>query len=38
VKYDADKLTSAQIKKKLALRNHAPVLHQSDSGEVAKVE
>jgi copper chaperone CopZ len=33
VKYDADKLTPAQIKKKLALRNHAPVTHRHDSGE-----
>jgi copper chaperone CopZ len=36
VKYDADKLTSAQIKKKLALRNHAPVMHQTDSGKDSK--
>jgi len=32
VKYDADKLTSDQIKKKLALRNHAPLMRQSGSG------
>jgi copper chaperone CopZ len=38
VKYDANKLTSAQIKKKLALRKHAPVIHQSDSGEDGKLE
>jgi len=38
VKYDADKLTSAEIKKKLALRNHAPGIHRSDSGEDSKVE
>ena len=38
VKYDADKLTSAQIKKKLALRNQAPVIHRSDSGEDSKTE
>jgi copper chaperone CopZ len=38
VKYDADKLTSAQIKKKLALRSHSPILHQTDSGEDSKVE
>ena len=31
VKYDADKLTSDQIKKKLALRNHAPVWFWRDS-------
>jgi copper chaperone CopZ len=37
VKYDADKLTSAEIKKKLARRNHAPVTHQTDSGEDSKV-
>lgn len=38
VKYDANKLTSAQIRKKLALRNHAPVMHQTDSGEGSKIE
>jgi len=38
VKYDADKLTSAEIRKKLALRNHAPVIHRSDSGEDSKVK
>ncbi|HUI24301.1 MAG TPA: heavy-metal-associated domain-containing protein [Nitrososphaerales archaeon] len=38
VKYDADKLTPAQIKKKLALRIHAPVIHGSDSGENSKVK
>jgi copper chaperone CopZ len=38
VKYDADKLTPTQIKKKLALRNHAPVIHRSDSGEDSKVK
>jgi copper chaperone CopZ len=38
VKYDADKLTSAQIRKKLALRNHASVMRQTDSGEGSKVE
>jgi copper chaperone CopZ len=38
VKYDADKLTSAQIKKKLTLRNHAPVMHQTGAGEDSKVE
>ena len=31
VKYDADKLTPAQIKKKLAPRNHASVIHRPDS-------
>ncbi|HUK79659.1 MAG TPA: heavy-metal-associated domain-containing protein [Nitrososphaerales archaeon] len=36
VKFDADKLTSAQIKNRLALRNHAPVIHRSREG--AKVE
>jgi copper chaperone CopZ len=38
VKYDADKLTPAQIKKKLALGNHVPVTHRSDSGEDSKAE
>ena len=38
VKYDADKLTSAQVKKKLALSIHAPVTHQTDPGEDSKVE
>ena len=33
VKYDADKLTSDQIKKKLALRNHAPVIRRPGSGK-----
>jgi copper chaperone CopZ len=37
VKYDADRLTSAQIKKKLSLRNHAPVMRRSDSGGKSKV-
>ena len=37
VKYDADKLTSAQIKKKLALRSYSPLMHQTDSGEDSKV-
>jgi copper chaperone CopZ len=32
VKYDANKLTSAQVKKKLALGNHTPVTSQTDSG------
>jgi len=32
VKYDADKLTPSQIKKKLALGNHASVVRRSDSG------
>jgi copper chaperone CopZ len=32
VKYDADKLTSDQIKKKLALRSHAPVMRRPVSG------
>jgi copper chaperone CopZ len=36
VKYDADKLTSAQIKEKLAPRSHAPVTRQTDSGEDSK--
>jgi len=36
VKYDADKLTSDQIKKKLALRNHAPVLPRSGSGRIRR--
>ena len=34
VKYDADKLTSAQVKEKLALSNHTPITHQADSGEI----
>jgi len=38
VKYDANKLTSAQIRKKLALRNHAPVMHQAVSREDSKVK
>ena len=38
VKYDADKLTPAQIRKKLAPRNHAPVIHRSDSGEDSQVK
>lgn len=38
VKYDADKLTPAQIKKKLAPRNHVPIGHGSDSGEDSKVK
>jgi copper chaperone CopZ len=38
VKYDADKLTSAQVKKRLALSNHAPVMYQTDSGEGSKVK
>ena len=38
VKYDADKLTPAQIKKKLAPRNHAPVVRRSDSGKDSKVK
>jgi copper chaperone CopZ len=33
VKYDADKLTSDQIKKKLSLRNHAPVTRRPGSGK-----
>lgn len=37
VKYDADKLTSAGIRKKLALRRHAPVMHRPSHGEDAKV-
>jgi copper chaperone CopZ len=38
VKYDADKLTSAQIKKKLALRNHALVMRQTVPGEGSEVK
>ncbi|HZW85230.1 MAG TPA: heavy-metal-associated domain-containing protein [Nitrososphaerales archaeon] len=38
VKYDADKLTSTQIKKKLALRNYAPVTHLTNPGKDSKVE
>jgi copper chaperone CopZ len=36
VKYDADKLTSAQVKKKLALGSQADGMDQSDSGEEPK--
>ncbi|MCL4355356.1 MAG: cation transporter [Nitrososphaerota archaeon] len=38
VKYDADKLTPAQIKKRLALRQRAPVIHGPDSGEGSKAK
>ena len=38
VKYDADKLTPTQIKKKLAPRNHVPVIHRSDSRKDSKVK
>ena len=38
VKYDADKLTSAQVKKRLAPSNHTPVTYQTDSGEDWKVK
>ena len=38
VKYDADKLTPAQVKKKLAPSNRAPVTSGSDSAKDAKVE
>ncbi len=38
VKYDANKLTPAQVRKKLAPSNHTPVTHQIDSGEDSKVE
>jgi len=37
VKYDADKLTSAQVRKKLASSHHAPATHQIDSGRDSKV-
>jgi copper chaperone CopZ len=33
VKYDANKLTSAQIKKRLALRNRAPATRRLDSAD-----
>ncbi|MDG7009640.1 MAG: cation transporter [Nitrososphaerota archaeon] len=36
VKYDADKLTPAQIKKRLGLRQPAPVIHGSDSGRIRR--
>jgi copper chaperone CopZ len=36
VKYDADKLTSAQVRKKLTPSNHAQVAYQTDSGEDSK--
>jgi len=36
VKYDADKLTSDQIKKKLALRNHAPFVRRSVPGRIRR--
>lgn len=38
VKYDADKLTSAQVRKKLAPSNHAPVTHKAVSREDSKVK
>jgi copper chaperone CopZ len=38
VKYDADKLTPARIKKKLALGDLAPITYRSDYGEDAKVK
>jgi copper chaperone CopZ len=37
VKYDADKLTSAQVKK-LALSNHASFMRQADLREDSRVE
>jgi copper chaperone CopZ len=36
VRYDADKLTSDQIKKELALRNHAPVIRRSGSKRIRR--
>ena len=38
VKYDADKLTSAQVRKKLAPRSHTPGTDQTDSGEESMVK
>jgi len=38
VKYDADKISPAQIKKKLALRNHAPAMSLSGSEKVSKAK
>jgi copper chaperone CopZ len=36
VRYDADRLTSAQIKEKLALGSRASVVHPADSGKDSK--
>jgi copper chaperone CopZ len=36
VEYDADKLTSAQLRKKLAPGNHTLITCQTDSGEESK--
>jgi copper chaperone CopZ len=33
VKYDADKLTTAQVKKRLAPSDYTPVTYQTDSAE-----
>ncbi|MDG6899297.1 MAG: heavy-metal-associated domain-containing protein [Nitrososphaerota archaeon] len=38
VEYDADKLTSAQVKEMLASSIHASVTRQADPGEGSKVE
>jgi copper chaperone CopZ len=38
VEYDADKLTSAQVKKMLASSIHASVARQADHSEGSKVE
>jgi copper chaperone CopZ len=38
VKYDADKLTSSQVRKKLTPSNHSQIANQTDSGEDSKVE
>jgi copper chaperone CopZ len=38
VEYDADKLTSAQIRKKLALRTYAPVMRQDGPGADSKAK
>ena len=38
VKYDADKLTTAQVRKKLTSGHRTPVTHKTDSGEDSKVK
>ena len=38
VKYDADKISPALIKKKLALRNHSPAIHPSGSEKASKAK
>jgi copper chaperone CopZ len=38
VKYDADKLTTAQVRKKLTSGHHTPVTHRADSGKDSKAK